>query len=53
MKFVACRNILNVVNLKKIEQFEIQKSFANELKVLMINLMNKMKRLKLFIKKIK
>ena len=52
MKLVACRNILNVVNLKEIEQFEIQKSFAVESEVLIMNLMNEMKRLKLFIKKI-
>ena len=52
MKLVVCRNTLNVVNLKKIEQFKNQKSFAIESKVLMMNLMNEMKKLKLFIKKV-
>ena len=52
MKFIACRNTLNVVDLKQIKQFENQKSFAVESEVLMMNLMNEMKRLKLFIKKV-
>ena len=53
MKLVTCRDTLNVVDLKKIKQFEIQKLFVVESEILMMNLMNEIKRLKSFIKKVK